>query len=527
MIDLQIKCTHRCHKSVEVGYLYAKQRVQMFTTDCKKMAALQSRALGSLSEHIQSARVWSITGCQLGNGATDFYRLNMAKSRRKKFGVYADPLSPAIEYAKHNALFEEGSPAMFWLHLNSGAMEEFQQQIQRKLNGKVGDGGGQLRPGSLVLARYRVDGQVYRAKVEHTVVEEGKVVLVRVRYIDYGNSSEIQSKDDLYTWDPLLEFVPAQAVLCTFHGAPASFLAKSSLALMEHQAFNSMMSSRMKIVVHRRLHPVPLLVFRPDVCLLNKPELEVALMDKDEMDVLGKISKHPAFREDFQHVSVSVAPPKFLKNSPLTPLSTDRPFPSTAPPPLHLVKEPLVQVDLDQDQVVMADIVPSAPTGLEKVSSWLENKTENTGEMSRSELPMSASNSGSKFSFPAVDIRVSDQVSCTQQMADLVVHPTGPMFQCNICPDVDLCHPSCRQIQTARHEAWRDRKNQENASARREIGALSGGGGSRGGFGGGRGCHKCGEDSHFARECRAGGGGGACHKCGQEGHFARECTGRK
>merc|ERR1719209_1918946 len=65
--------------------------------------------------------------------------------------------------------------------------------------------------GDLILARYSVDGRVYRARIV-----KGADNTVTVRYIDYGNSEEGLLQSSLYAWDSALEVIPAQALLCCF-----------------------------------------------------------------------------------------------------------------------------------------------------------------------------------------------------------------------------------------------------------------------------------------------------------------------
>jgi len=89
--------------------------------------------------------------------------------------------------------------------------------------------------------------------------------------------------------------------------------------------------------------------------------------------------------------------------------------------------------------------------------------------------------------------------------------------------------PDWLRREADRFRAWRERKNEENATNRRDVAALSGRGGG-GGRGGGDGCHKCGQSGHWSRECPQGGGGGSggggsdgCFKCGETGHIKVNC----
>ena len=69
-----------------------------------------------------------------------------------------------------------------------------------------------LQEGSLVISVFKTDSRLYRAKVEK-ILPNGSEKKFKVRFIDYGNSSEVDA-EHLFSWEPLLEVVPAQAICC-------------------------------------------------------------------------------------------------------------------------------------------------------------------------------------------------------------------------------------------------------------------------------------------------------------------------
>jgi len=316
---------------------------------------------------------------------TDFYQLGMAKSRRKAFGVYADPLSPGIEYPNFNIFFEEGVPAKFWLHINTTAVVQFQKQIQRFLAGasSVGEQGGGFEcfhVGSLVLARYGVDGQVYRAKVE-TVGRAG----LTVRYIDYGNSASINSCADLYPWDPLLEFIPPQAVLCAFFNAPSDFASLLRLTQEAQREFKSLMAGKKKVAVKQRLSIIPLAMFNQTTCSSSEPEVKVSLINRDGTDVLHMMAKSKEFQKYFDSNIDQMNNPGVVQGN----------RNANIPSPVHLVNEPFVPVTLDEDQVHMADIAPKVPDlNIWKVQNWLNNHVDGVEEDGPLSVAKKSSNGG-------------------------------------------------------------------------------------------------------------------------------------
>ena len=134
-----------------------------------------------------------------------------------EFGVYGQILSPNEDYIACNVVYEEGIPHRLWLSIQTSAMQSFQRWIQRRF------GTTQLEPfhepgvGEFLLARYSVDKCLYRAKVEEVDKVDGELV-VMVRYVDYGNTGEGLSMQDLAPWSPFLGRIPPQVgkMLCYF-----------------------------------------------------------------------------------------------------------------------------------------------------------------------------------------------------------------------------------------------------------------------------------------------------------------------
>ena len=154
----------------------------------RKLSSMQGSSVHSGSNMSSSAVVES-------------HRRSQMEVFRKKFGEYGEPYGVG-EYKEFNMYFDNGEPTMFWLHADTKALSELHRYIQKTMRKKSGgDGGGVgVEEGSLVLAKYKVDQAMYRARVEEVVVgKNGEGEMFSVRYIDYGNRGESLTHADIYT----------------------------------------------------------------------------------------------------------------------------------------------------------------------------------------------------------------------------------------------------------------------------------------------------------------------------------------
>jgi len=248
-------------------------------------------------------------------------RRRVTEKLQEGFGVWGRPLNPNAEYSENRVYFEGGDPQAFWLCIETEAKRRMQEEIQTMVEESSTVEIQSLGVGSLMLARYS-DGQVYRARIVKVLDNT-----VTVRYIDYGNLEEGLPPSSLYDWQPALEVISAQAMLCCF-SLPGGAEFEGVLDDPDMCAFRDVMTQDfLRVVVKRRLQESNHLMLKGSD--IDAPELEVSLFSKSGTDVIVKLSRHKLLRKYFQRLTDQKSKQQHIDQRPLL----------KPPPPLHLTGE--------------------------------------------------------------------------------------------------------------------------------------------------------------------------------------------
>jgi len=272
------------------------------------------------------------------------------------FGVWGRPLSCDAVYPEQRIYFEEGSPQEFWLHIDSDAKTRMQEEIQEMIREASNVEMHHLLEGSPILARYSVDSRVYRARIVK-LTDNG----VTVRYIDYGNLEEGLTRYSLYPWDPSLEVIAAQALMCRFSKFDGVEIPEK-LEKTETSAFvKQMRESAFRLVVRKRLRESNLPSLHQE-SNIEAPEMEVSLYTKSGTNILTKLSKllrrkFRAVREEDQKQQLNHHQPDQLSMRP--------------PPPLHLTGE---EVNVEEDEPLSPLPSSIVNRAIDNVFWWFEHK---------------------------------------------------------------------------------------------------------------------------------------------------------
>ena len=227
-----------------------------------------------------------------------------------------------------------------------------------------------MTEGDLVLARYPIDGKVYRAKV--MVVRRCQFhTYYDVLYLDYGNTHLYLDGNDLSAWDALLEMIQPQAHLCSFLEFPE--------ARDCEDIFEGVMGSQtgMKMKIHQANVPPEGTFAASHSRFGQEVELVVTLTTEDNMDlvkVLQSSLRNSKPRNEFSRTSEDL-----LHNLETLPGSHH-----AVPPPVHLQGD-LGDLELEPPLSPVHQIVTGR--AVEKVTNWLEQvEVEDTVEVRRREL---------------------------------------------------------------------------------------------------------------------------------------------
>ena len=225
-----------------------------------------------------------------------------------------------------------------------------------------------LQPGRLVIAVFLTDSQRYRAKVEKIVTGNDGKRSFKVRFIDYGNSGEVEGSH-LYTWEPLLEAVPAQAICCRLKDLKVfvePIVPGSKIA--EHFANSLKHFGPLKMRVNEILR------VRDDTFQEKRidTELVVTLSSHSSGEnILKKLTVYPVLSEIMNVEDISTSGGTSLNNLVLSKDRLDNivvPSVSVPPPPEHLKHCPL---SCDTVSEFSLPAHPAVAFSVDKVSKWL------------------------------------------------------------------------------------------------------------------------------------------------------------
>ena len=150
-----------------------------------------------------------------------------------------------------------------------------------------------LSEGSLVLAIFYVDNKLYRAKIEKIGHYENGEKHFKVRFIDYGNWSDV-SGNFLYSWEPDLEIIPAQAICCKL-ASLERFTSTIKVGTREYDDFVKIMTSKSPFCVTvREIFHARDFIFNLNGDIV--PELAVEIY-KDNKNMFSLLKSSSALKE--------------------------------------------------------------------------------------------------------------------------------------------------------------------------------------------------------------------------------------
>ena len=226
-----------------------------------------------------------------------------------------------------------------------------------------------LREGHLVIATYPVDNKLYRAKIEK-VFQVGSsgmdsVPTFRVRYIDYGNTSDVTGAH-LYIWDEMLEIIPAQAVSCKLDTMKI-FTKRPQVGSVEAKEFTEVLKQSNPVSIQvRKVLRARDGVFS-SVMVQKTPELVVDLFDSQGVNIVDRLASCDHLGRiirDQSAMKSSCGGSSIAVESRVASSSSRRYLPPT---PEHLNSDERVDFDLEDAGVTETGFAKS----LDRVERWL------------------------------------------------------------------------------------------------------------------------------------------------------------